>query len=362
MRAILFLSIALTAAALLGAARRPGSATLAATAPGMPHAAPIARAGDRVADNAACVKCHDDIADEWSTSLHKQAHTDPAYQRALALEPLSFCRGCHAPEADASRDAPKPLGELGVACITCHVPDDAAHGATLGAPGSVRSAGKAPHAVLRSAAFATKDACANCHEFSFPHGRELMQSTLSEHAATGTTAGCASCHMPIVDGPKGRHRKHSFEVTHEMIRNAVETHASRERDHVTFTIAPRGVGHAVPTGDLFRRLVLRATVVDENGTPLETKRRYLTRHWTNVRSPGGAVVRGLSRDDRPGGSENRSTSVSFQFAASFRTKEIRWQLHYEKVEHPRSESEDDVVTGGSVLLNEGQFPPRAQPQ
>ena len=360
MRAILFLGVTLTAAALLGAARRPGTGALAATIAGMPHASPIERPDDRASANAACVKCHDDIANEWSSSLHKQAHTDPAYKRALALEPLDFCRACHAPEADASHDAPKPLGDMGVACITCHVPDGSAHAGTLAAPGSARSARKAPHVVLRNAEFATKSACANCHEFTFPHGRELMQSTIREHASAGTTASCANCHMPIVDGPKGRHRKHSFEVTTEMIRTSVEARATREGSRATFTIAPRGVGHAVPTGDLFRRLVLRATVVDADGKPVESKRRYLTRHWTNVRAPSGAVVRGLSHDDRPGGSESKSASVSFQFPESLRNKTILWQLHYEKVEHPRSESEDDVVSGGKVLLAEGQLV--AQPQ
>ncbi len=358
MRAILFFSVTISAAALLGAAHRPG--TLALLIAGMPHAAPIARPDDRVAANAACVKCHDDIAKEWSSSLHKQAHTDPAYKRALALEPLNFCRGCHAPEADASHDAPKPLGDMGVACITCHVPDGSAHAGTLAVPGSLTSAKKAPHAVLRNAEFATKSACANCHEFTFPHGRELMQSTIHEHASSGTSAACANCHMPLVEGPKGRHRKHTFEVTSEMIRNSVEARATREGSRATFTIDPRGVGHAVPTGDLFRRLVLRATVVDEKGQTLESKRRYLTRHWTNIRSPGGAIVRGLASDDRPGGSENRSTRVSFQFADSFRNKTILWQLQYEKVEHPRSESEDDVVSGGRLLLTEGRLDPQPQ--
>jgi hypothetical protein len=359
MRALFLLGACVTAAALLGAARGPGGFRTSrdASLAGMPHPAPIARSGDRAAQNVACVKCHDDIAREWSTSLHKQANTDPAYQRALAIEPLDFCRGCHAPEADATRDAPTALGDMGVGCITCHTPDDRAHGATLAAPGSARSTRRAPHPVMREAEFTTKSACANCHEFTFPHGQELMQSTVTEHRRMGTNATCASCHMPVVDGPRGRHRKHSFEVTHDMIVNSVDTRGSRHGSKVTFTIEPRGVGHAVPTGDLFRRLVLRATVVDDQGNALESKRRYLTRHWANVRAPGGAVIRGLSRDDRPGGSENRTANVSFQFAESHRTKTIRWQLHYEKVEHPRSESEDDVVSGGKLLLTEGQLPP-----
>ena len=38
---------------------------------------------------------------------------------ALQREPIPFCRGCHAPEANATM--PTVATELGVACVTCHV-------------------------------------------------------------------------------------------------------------------------------------------------------------------------------------------------------------------------------------------------
>src|SRR5580693_2517646 len=62
------------------------------------------RVEGRAEENARCEGCHEDIAREWRASMHAQADTDPIYRRALAIEPLPFCRGCHAPEADPSAD------------------------------------------------------------------------------------------------------------------------------------------------------------------------------------------------------------------------------------------------------------------
>src|SRR5688500_1659168 len=48
-------------------------------------------------------------------------YTSREFQQALRREPLPFCRGCHAPEADSRRPQPA-LAAIGIACITCHVP------------------------------------------------------------------------------------------------------------------------------------------------------------------------------------------------------------------------------------------------
>src|SRR4051812_1823961 len=105
-------SVAATSAATLHA-RAPGSPRLrvvsvaaprtmfsASHAPEhrMPH--PDVHRGaafDPVARNAACAGCHVEIAAEWEASLHHASATDPLYLRAFALEPLAFCRECHAP-------------------------------------------------------------------------------------------------------------------------------------------------------------------------------------------------------------------------------------------------------------------------
>ena len=69
-----------------------------------------------------------------------------------------------------------------------------------------------------------------------------MQRTVTEHAAS---------RFAVASDPA-------------MLRRALVVHVTRRGDAVAFDLAPGEVGHAVPTGDLFRRLVLVAEVVGED--------------------------------------------------------------------------------------------------
>ncbi|MBL8744343.1 MAG: hypothetical protein JNK04_24720, partial [Myxococcales bacterium] len=64
----------------------------------LPGPAPRDSADSPTLSNASCEGCHSSIAKEWRGSLHQQAWHDPVFQKALAIEPEPFCRGCHAPE------------------------------------------------------------------------------------------------------------------------------------------------------------------------------------------------------------------------------------------------------------------------
>src|SRR5688572_9202237 len=134
-------------AGLFGAVQ-PVSATRAPRMPGPWPVRPKGALVDAVQMNTRCEGCHADIAQEWRDSLHSHAYSNPEFQSALAIEPLPFCRGCHAPEANPVATTDVALQRLGVACVSCHVVD----GAVLAAPTEKRSP---EHALLRSAAFAT---------------------------------------------------------------------------------------------------------------------------------------------------------------------------------------------------------------
>src|SRR5437867_1735558 len=86
-----------------------------------PARSEAARSNDPEADNKACEHCHADIAREWRGSLHAGAWTDSVFQQAYAIEPVAFCRGCHAPEADPSAEPPRGAQHVGIGCTTCHV-------------------------------------------------------------------------------------------------------------------------------------------------------------------------------------------------------------------------------------------------
>src|SRR5690606_8289471 len=122
-------------------------------------------------------------------------------------------------------------------------------------------------------------ACSGCHEFSFPDGAGKMQLTVTEHrASTRASTPCEGCHMPriAVDrpraSPRGRERRdHRFVASRDpaVLARAATIRATRSAAAVTIHLEPRDVGHALPTGDIFRRL--RVVVAsDHDATRTET--------------------------------------------------------------------------------------------
>jgi hypothetical protein len=262
------------------------------------------RASNAARRNLECAACHADIAAEWRASHHRRAYTDEPFQRALAAENENhaFCRGCHAPEAPPGAPPPPDLADIGVACVSCH----ASGGDLLATPSQTPS--EAPHPSRRAEAFATARACSGCHDFDFPDSGlrerpEKMQLTAAEHAQSGFgEAACAGCHMPFVGEGKGRHRSHAFASSRsvEGHRRALSISTDRTANTVEITLAPGEVGHAFPTGDLFRRLTVTAEVVGADHELLASQTRYLARHFRPEVLPSGRKVRTTLADDRPG--------------------------------------------------------------
>ena len=203
-------------------------------------------------DPETCAPCHAEIVAEWRGSLHAAAWTEPVFQAAYTREPLSFCRNCHAPHNGGAE--PRGLAARdGISCVTCHV----RNGHILG------STGAGPH-MVRAGVTDDPMFCASCHEFGFHDGgvetAELQQSTMSEWRARiadgRTTETCQGCHMKNVAG----HKSHAFAVRRDpsVIAGALDVDVRIEGTALVATVTSKGVGHAVPTGDLFRRLELHA--------------------------------------------------------------------------------------------------------
>lgn len=326
----------------------------------MPAPAPQKRTIDAVAMNASCESCHADIAMEWRNSFHRQAHTDPVYQRAFAIEPLSFCQGCHAPEADATQPVPVDLGAMGVGCVTCHV---TGHD-VLAVPKTGAMDSNAAHRLVRDARFASASACGSCHEFAFPDAGkrqkpELMQSTLSEHAASKSSdRSCADCHMPFVSDSTAnkKHRSHRFEASRHpaMVRQSVTIQAVRPGPStLRFTLSPAWSGHAFPTGDLFRRIEIHVDAVGAEYQSVASSTRYLMRHFAE-RKHGVGIVRYVESDDRPLAAP---VIVEMDLGVQANVLPMSYRIAYQRVEHPRSEKPEDSVVDGEIVLSEGTLPP-----
>jgi mono/diheme cytochrome c family protein len=345
-------------------APRPGSTQPhepAARVLGLPGPAPRGRTTQEAARlNHGCEGCHAEIALEWRASWHARSQTDAAYQRAFALEPLRFCQGCHAPEADPAAPVPQSAAELGVACVTCHVVNGDVLAASQAPSDSAPSfaAQAPPHPVLRDARLDGSAACAGCHEFEFPDRSarsrpELMQATVSEHARSEQSEqACAACHMPLITAGSTPHRSHAFAGGHdpELVRRAVDVTAVRVSNSARLTITPRGLGHAFPTGDLFRRVELSAEAIGPEWQVVAKQQRYLARHWQKQPSPFGVVLRSATLDDRPLAT---AVVVDLPLGDAARALPITWRASYQRVEHPRSEREQDSSVEGEIELAAG---------
>jgi hypothetical protein len=214
----------------------------------------------------------------------------------------------------------------------------------LTGPSSSRSAPSsavAPHPLLRSADFAGDGACASCHEFDFPDRRSrraplAMQRTVSEHRdhleATGAGDTCLTCHMT----PRAGHLDHRFAAARDesFVRSAVSIRARRVApDKVEIVLSPARVGHAFPTGDVFRRLRITAG----------TRQRFLARHYGTQQELPGIVTRVETGDDRvQGGPQVVELSVP--------ATPTLVQVIYERAEGPSEADRSTASVAGAIEL------------
>lgn len=279
-------------------------------------------------DRGGCASCHAGIAREWAASAHRRSGTDSAYLRAVAQEPLPFCRACHVPSGDASRETPASVAERGIGCVDCHV--------------GVR----ADHA--RGVALPKAKACASCHEFTFPSGKGLMQRTASEHAKSAlSSTSCESCHMPKA----GKHQDHGFLVDDAMLARALVADVARVgASRVAVRLRPGEVGHAMPTGDLFRRLEVRAAVTDEHGETLGSATRFLARKLRSERVSDGVFVKVDGKDDRVGAPDLESC-FELDLGVAAASRPIALTIAHQRVQEPRGRERDALVNESRVVFH-----------
>lgn len=326
-----------------------GVASAADSRTALPGPAPQSRGYGLLARSADCESCHATIFNEWRDSYHKKAFSDAAYRRALKREPTAFCRRCHAPES-APLQFPSALAqEHGVACVTCHMPSSNREIVT--GISHAEAAAKA-HAVRRDPRLSSDDACLRCHEFQFPDAKkrarpEFMQRTIFEHQASAhKDKRCIDCHMPkMADG----HLSHRFLGGHDeaTLRTALRVNAKTEESALKLELIPERVGHAFPTGDLFRRIVVEVAFQDAADVTLMTTRKDLMRKFMSERQMPAAAVRTCLSDTRLFG----PTVLAFPLRTG--TKKVSYNVRYQRVAFPFDQLGGPAALDGEVELTRG---------
>ncbi len=311
-----------------------------------------------------CLDCHEDRHAEWSESRHRQAWTNQVFREGFAAEPARRCVHCHAPLAEQARrlepvvrrvgrhrglpPLPPPEDPVaeGVGCAACHVRD----GVILAA----RASGLAPHAVRVEPRLAEDLPCAGCHEFHFHEHRdgrlvildEPIQTTWSEwraYRAGGGEGSCVSCHLPGGD--------HRMPGAHDEagLRAAIEARAGDGALELT----SRGVGHRLPSGDLFRHLIVETRVGPRAPWRVETR---LGRRFALERDPrtGRAVKRKVEDSSLAPGETRR-------IALPADARQWRLRYAYASPEHLAETGEAPhlwVELGRGALRSRADRPPR----
>jgi hypothetical protein len=252
-----------------------------------------------------CGKCHREIYEEWKTSYHAQAYTDPFFRAYWKKDgEVWVCLNCHTPlenqqpelikeiprnRVERAVKAPNPeydpaLQQEGITCAGCHVRD----GVVLGPfDDSV-----APHPTQYDPKFRTTEICYRCHQV--PKGPVQFYNvgpcgTFPEYEGTyfARQRGmiCQSCHMPEVErpmaegGPIRQGRRHLWRGGHdpEQIKSALAVQLAVDPPHpqpgskatFTLTLINAGAGHKLPTGDPDRHFTVEFQVLDQTGRVLK---------------------------------------------------------------------------------------------
>lgn len=276
-----------------------------------------------------CALCHQEIFDDWSTTIHSQAWTDPYFQVDFVFDgSQQICKNCHIP-LDRQQEhlvlgfrdkakwdpilATNPdfdpvLQHEGVTCAACHLRE----GRILGPSGS----DAAPHPVRKLAS--GNEICANCHVvggerwdtfFRFPpcgtvaeiraaggagEDRETTPSpgTSGEIALPDVASlGCVECHMPLVEKSAGEEseprptRRHLWRGGHdpEMVKSGLaidlreEPATAADKRKFALTITNVGAAHYLPTGTPDRHLTVSLRLLDGDGDLLDETTHTLKR-------------------------------------------------------------------------------------
>lgn len=207
---------------------------------------------------ASCRDCHTAIWDEWAASRHAVAWTNGIFQREFGTQPLDWCVRCHAPLAKGDAASVDATAAEGVNCAVCHLRDGKML-ATERRDGS-------PHDTEVRAELGTADYCAGCHQFAFPvvdvdkqvtrYTEHPMQDTVAEFhegVRADQPGECLGCHG---NSPAG----HRYPGAHAdgVVQHAIGMEVCRAGGDLRVSLTNRGAGHAVPTGDLHRHMILRA--------------------------------------------------------------------------------------------------------
>jgi len=292
-----------------------------------------------------CGKCHKTAYANWSKSRHKVAFTNKLYKESHRKEPHIWCVNCHAPLHEVGTGINDMRSRIqkedGVSCIVCHVREKKIITASIPQkkPGKTYAHKYEIIPQMKEAKF-----CGECHQFNFPtaasarnargiikYTNQVMQNTLNEYLTSGfiDRSNCQDCHLQ----PRSRN-SHLFNGGHdiELLKKSLFVSIKKIKtsdDLYKLTVYSMGIGHAFPTGDLFRTLKVRVLDNKKKVTIANFILRKDYRNFTSDEQDDEKPAKYLFKDGsilEPVGNEIASSRI-FYFRYAVKLTKVLVEMH-----------------------------------
>ena len=251
-----------------------------------------------------CANCHEQIVEEWKTTIHANAWKDPYFLIDYEFDgSLQICLNCHTPLVNQQeslvtgfRDSdkldpilvPNPnfdkaLQDEGVTCAVCHIKD----GFIVGPNGVKTDA----HPVKKDERFSDgSGVCKRCHWVQGDRWDVFLKlppcGNFAEIEETGKKIDCVKCHMPkvtrshAVGAPKRKGGSHTWRGGHDrdMVKQALKVDLIAESENkYRLDLTNIGTEHRLPTGTPDRHLLVIFRALDKSGQLIYEKKELLER-------------------------------------------------------------------------------------
>lgn len=310
-----------------------------------------------------CKRCHGKIYDQWKSSRHANAFTEPTfsgiYREITANNPdtVSLCRFCHSPLAGIPK---KMIGkevadEEGVSCDFCHtvkeVRLDGNFPKYINTPGTKRGPiddAKSPyHETEFSPLLLDAKFCAGCHEFTNQKGVPIL-TTYAEWEKSfyrGEGIHCQFCHLPQLfpgsdksDAPPDHTMRggHFPDKIREAVRMSGTLRSLKKKALIEIELFNDKSGHKVPTGIPTRKFVVDAQLFGDRGRVIGKKQLLIERvlgdkEGNPITSAAEMFLNASTvlKDNRIGPKEKRKLTIDFPLKNRFETLSAIVSLLYE---------------------------------
>ncbi|MGD0624472.1 MAG: multiheme c-type cytochrome [Thermodesulfobacteriota bacterium] len=334
-----------------------------------------------------CGSCHVDVYQQWQTSNHSRAATDPVFWqffqqavRDLSRSASALCLTCHLPVATVVKEVPltgplsfplklSPVAKEGVTCDFCHTisgNENLGKGISVGAYryprkgntdikyGFHTDASNPHHGTEVSTFLQSPQFCGICHKFTHPVFEQTWQDTYAEwenspYAKEGRP--CQDCHMPqyvgrsATDGPERTDlHAHVFPGgPSEMVKKTatinlwaeVKQKSGNSDVIVKALVTNVGSGHLIPTGiPGIRQMWLEVVAKNAKGVEVFAKKApfeiELLGPEGNPTMPWKAVRIGKDTRIAP----RKSREMLFEFTLperDFEPLEVRSSVYYRRI-------------------------------